>query len=118
MRKFLIALLFSAPLAFPSGLFSIGVKGGVPFTDAVNTATSGNLSYVTNNNHWTLGPELDLHLPFGLGIEIDAHGWTTSIVAPFAARRAQRQNPPASTRACSPSVTRSRAPSCATSYTL
>jgi opacity protein-like surface antigen len=72
MRKLVIALLFSAPLAFPAGLFSIGVKGGVPFTDAFNTATSGNLSYVTHNKYWTLGPEFDVNLPFGIGVEIDA----------------------------------------------
>lgn len=72
MARFLIALLFSAPLAFPAGLFSIGVKGGVPFTDAFNTATSGDLRYVTHNKYWTVGPELDIHLPLGLSVEIDA----------------------------------------------
>lgn len=72
MRKFILALLFPISVAFPADLFSIGVKGGVPFTDAVNTATNADLSYITSNKHWTLGPEVDLNLPFGLGVEVDA----------------------------------------------
>jgi hypothetical protein len=72
MVKLLLASLISAAAAFPAGLFSIGVKGGVPFTDAFNAATNGNLTYVTHSDNWTLGPEFDLNLPFGIGIEADA----------------------------------------------
>jgi hypothetical protein len=72
MRKLILALLFPVSLAFPAGPISVGVKGGVPFTDAFNTATSGNLRYITHNKYWTVGPELDINLLFGLGIEIDA----------------------------------------------
>jgi hypothetical protein len=72
MRRIALALLVPASLAFAGGPLSLGIKGGVPFTDAFHTATSGNVSYVTNNKYWTLGPELDVNLPFGLGIEVDA----------------------------------------------
>jgi Outer membrane protein beta-barrel domain len=68
MKRLLLALLLPASLAL-GGPLSFGVKGGVPFTDAFHTATSGNLSYVTDNNFWTVGPELDINFPFGLGIE-------------------------------------------------
>jgi opacity protein-like surface antigen len=71
MLKLLLALLISAAAAFPAGLFSIGIKGGVPFTDAFNAATNANLTYVTHSNDWTLGPEFDLNLPFGIGVEAD-----------------------------------------------
>jgi opacity protein-like surface antigen len=72
MRRIALALLLPASLAFAGGPLSIGIKGGVPFNDAFHTATSGNVSYVTQNKYWTLGPELDVNLPFGLGIEVDA----------------------------------------------
>ncbi|HEX8984867.1 MAG TPA: outer membrane beta-barrel protein [Bryobacteraceae bacterium] len=68
MKRFLFALLLPASLAF-GGPLSFGIKGGVPFTDAFHSATSGNLSYVTSNHFWTVGPELDINLPLGLGIE-------------------------------------------------
>ncbi|MGE5647634.1 MAG: outer membrane beta-barrel protein [Acidobacteriota bacterium] len=64
MAKLLFALLLSAPLAFPAGLFTLGVKGGIPFTDAIENAR--------NSRQWTLGPELDINLPFGISIEADA----------------------------------------------
>ena len=69
--KIAFALIVPA-LACAAGPLSFGIKGGVPFTDAFQAATSGNLSNVTSNKLWTLGPELDVHLPFGLGVEIDA----------------------------------------------
>ena len=71
MLRFLSLCLCSAALAFPSGLLSFGVKGGVPFTDAFNTATSGNFQYVTHANRYTVGPTFDINLAFGLGIEAD-----------------------------------------------
>lgn len=49
--------------------FSAGVKVGLPLTDFVNTV-SGESSTVTNR--YLVGPTAELHLPFGLGIEVDA----------------------------------------------
>ena len=72
MWKLIPALLLFAATAFPGDLFSFGIKGGVPFTDAFHAATNGNLTYVTHSNDWTLGPELEIHLPFGIGVEADA----------------------------------------------
>jgi hypothetical protein len=71
MRRILLALFAGVPFAV-AGPFSFGVKGGVPFTDAFDAAKTGQLSFVTNNHHWTLGPELDLNLPLGFAIEVDA----------------------------------------------
>jgi hypothetical protein len=45
------------------------VKVGLPLTDFINTA-SGQSSTVTNR--YIVGPTAELHLPFGLGIELDA----------------------------------------------
>ncbi len=68
-----LGLLFSATLAMAGDDFlSFGVKGGVPLNDAFNAASNSSISYITNNHHYTLGPEVEFNLPFGLGIEVDA----------------------------------------------
>ncbi len=71
MKRLLALLLFPAGLAFPAGLFSLGIKGGVPFNDAFKAATDQNIHYVTNTTRYTVGPTLELNLPFGLGLEAD-----------------------------------------------
>jgi hypothetical protein len=65
----LILFLF-ATSAFPQ-IISYGVKGGVPFTDALNAITSGNISYTSLTHRYTIGPTVELHLPFHLGVEFD-----------------------------------------------
>lgn len=49
--------------------FTAGVKVGLPLTDFINTVSTGN-TQVTNR--YLVGPTAELHLPFGLGIEVDA----------------------------------------------
>lgn len=49
--------------------FSAGIKAGLPLTDFINTV-SGESSTVTNR--YLIGPTAELHLPFHLGIEVDA----------------------------------------------
>jgi opacity protein-like surface antigen len=49
--------------------FSAGVKVGLPLTDFIHTV-SGQSSSVTNR--YLVGPTAELHLPFHLGIEVDA----------------------------------------------
>lgn len=49
--------------------FSAGIKAGLPLTDFINTV-SGQSSSVTNR--YLVGPTAELHLPFHLGIEVDA----------------------------------------------
>lgn len=66
MRPLLIALFLCAPLS--AQLINWGVKGGVPFNDAVKTA--GN--FQSNFSRWTLGPVVEVNLPAGLGLELDA----------------------------------------------
>jgi hypothetical protein len=51
--------------------FSAGVKLGLPLTDFLNAAESGNTSYSTVTNRYIVGVEGELRLPFGLGIELD-----------------------------------------------
>lgn len=67
----LFLLLMGALAAF-SEPFSIGVKGGIPVNDFVNgtNTASGVLSSTTNR--YIVGPELELNLPWGFGVEFDA----------------------------------------------
>jgi Outer membrane protein beta-barrel domain len=78
MRLLLIAVLFCAPL--PAQLLNWGVKGGVPFNDAIKAAGSFN----SNFSRWTVGPVVELNLPAGLGVEFNAlyrrTGYSTSSV--------------------------------------
>jgi opacity protein-like surface antigen len=69
--RLLFFLLAAAAGAFCQP-FSFGVKAGVPLTDFLSTAQSGNVSYVTATNRFIGGVTAELHLPFGLGVEVDA----------------------------------------------
>ena len=62
---FLRGLLFSfliSPLTFGGQIFSVGIKAGVPFTDALSNSSSKN---------YIVGPMVELHLPLGLAVEAD-----------------------------------------------
>jgi hypothetical protein len=55
---------------------SVGIRGGVPVTDAFSTVltTSGNnfVKSFSNSKEYEIGPMIELHLPFGLAVEADA----------------------------------------------
>ena len=52
--------------------FSFGVKAGVPLTDFLSATENQNVRYVTATNRYIGGVTAELHLPFGLGVEVDA----------------------------------------------
>jgi hypothetical protein len=66
-RLAVLLVLCGAPLA-AAGLFDFGIKGGVPFTDALEAV--GNFESLFSR--WTVGPVVELNLPAGLGIEFNA----------------------------------------------
>ena len=66
---FLFLLGAAAALAQP---FSFGVKAGVPLTDFLSTVQSPNFGFNSNTKRYIVGPTVELRLPFGLGIELDA----------------------------------------------
>jgi opacity protein-like surface antigen len=47
-----------------------GVKVGAPLTDALNAA-NGNGTLANNATRFTIGPMVELRLPFGVGVEAD-----------------------------------------------
>jgi Outer membrane protein beta-barrel domain len=69
MKLALAFALFTAALAAqPIGF---GLKLGVPFNDAYNAATGGGVSVLSNEKQITIGPSVELRLPFGIAIEAD-----------------------------------------------
>ncbi len=55
-------------------LLSVGIKGGLPLNDGfVDTGANGPyLSPSSTTNRYIIGPEVEIRLPFRLGIEADA----------------------------------------------
>lgn len=72
-RLFLVGLtLIGAAWPGHSQLLSFGVEAGIPLNDAVNGISSGSGIVTSNTDRWTIGPTLQLHLPFRLSAEVDA----------------------------------------------
>jgi opacity protein-like surface antigen len=73
MRPLFLLLLAAAPAY--SQLVSFGVKAGVPLTDFVDAASGTNpagfVDFATHTNRYIIGATGELHLPFGLGVEVD-----------------------------------------------
>jgi len=70
MRSLLLALFLSAPVC--GGIFSIGGIVGTPLTDVTETTTIAGIDYLRNSTLFTIGPSLQVNLPAGFRIEIDA----------------------------------------------
>ena len=66
----LFLLLFGAASAWAQ-LFSYGVKAGVPLNNFLDAARSQHFAFNANTNRYIVGPTAELHLPFGLGVEVD-----------------------------------------------
>lgn len=85
---FLVLLGALSVCAQPFSPFSFGVKGGVPFSDALNVIRNPE-NYEATTNRYIIGPTVELHLPFGLGVEVDAlyrHLSYTTSDLPFLSR--------------------------------
>jgi hypothetical protein len=67
--KFIIALIFLVSPA--AAQIHVGLKGGVPLTDITETISSFTV-FRNLPSRWTAGPMLEVDLPFGLGVEVDA----------------------------------------------
>jgi opacity protein-like surface antigen len=67
-----LLLLFAGAVSAFSGPLSVGIKAGVPLTDFFDTVRSPNYGFNTNTKRYVIGPTVELHLPFGLGVEFDA----------------------------------------------
>lgn len=72
MKHLVAVLLFCLPSLFAAGPISFGVKGGTPLTDFVDTATSSQRQFFSETQRYTVGPMVEVHLPFRLSVELDA----------------------------------------------
>jgi len=70
MRPLLLLLLGAATAA--AGPVSFGVKAGLPLTDFLSPVNNREFSFSANARKYIVGPTIEFHLPFGLGIEFDA----------------------------------------------
>jgi opacity protein-like surface antigen len=68
--KPLFLLLFGAVSALAQP-FSFGVKAGVPLNNFLDAAESQHFAFNANTNRYIVGPTAEVHLPFGLGVEVD-----------------------------------------------
>jgi hypothetical protein len=68
--------LLLIPLLSPAQTLDLGVKGGVPLSDAFETGGEFHIDFgeaaVSATRRYTVGPMLKLSLPHGLGLEFDA----------------------------------------------
>ena len=67
----LVLFVFLGSAAFAQHL-SVGIIGGVPFTDLTKAPSSGTLTYFRDSGRYTIGPTLQIALPLSLRIELDA----------------------------------------------
>src|SRR5881628_3854130 len=67
----LILLLAGVGTAFAQHL-SVGLKGGVPMTDFLNSVSSGTSVFSSKTQRYIIGPTVELRLPAGFGVEFDA----------------------------------------------
>jgi hypothetical protein len=70
MKIFLLAALCA--VAANAQHLSVGVLGGVPFTDAVSAYTSNNFASVPTSTNFVVGPAFQVNLPLSLRFEVDA----------------------------------------------
>lgn len=61
----LVTAAFSQPV-------SVGVKGGIPITDAFETLRGNESYYATNTKRYVVGPAVQFNLPARFAIEVDA----------------------------------------------
>jgi hypothetical protein len=71
MRKLLCLAAVCAGAAGAQSL-SIGVLGGVPFTDAVNSVQTNTVSTIYKSANFVIGPSFQVNLPASLRFEVDA----------------------------------------------
>jgi hypothetical protein len=70
MRSLLLTLFLSIPAC--GEIFSFGAVVGTPLTDVTQTTTIAGINYLRNSTLFTIGPSVQVNLPAGFRVEIDA----------------------------------------------
>jgi hypothetical protein len=66
-----VVLLACAPSVFALGPLSFGLRAGAPLTDAFHAASTGNPLYSADTKRYTIGPSIELRLPFRTSVVFD-----------------------------------------------
>jgi len=69
MRTVLLCLLGTTSAV---AQLAVGVRGGVPLTDFLSVASNPMVTLRPNSNRFVIGPTVELHLPVGFAVEVDA----------------------------------------------
>ena len=77
MRRLFLLLACSLATGYSAErIFSFGIKGGVPLTDAFSDHTITGVDTITrtfsDSKNYVIGPMVELNLPFGFSAEADA----------------------------------------------
>jgi hypothetical protein len=67
-----LVLLWLALAASAFAQLSYGVRGGLPFTNLFDAASNPGETFTSSSTQFIVGPTVELHLPAGLGVEVDA----------------------------------------------
>ena len=70
MRPLLVFLFGSTVLLAQP--ISVGIKGGVPLTDLIDTVSGTGANVNSETQRYIVGPTVELRLPAGFGVELDA----------------------------------------------
>jgi hypothetical protein len=68
--RLLVLYLLGTTGAFAQ--FSFGLRGGVPLTDFYHAVSNPSATFESGSTGFILGPTIEVHLPAGFGIEVDA----------------------------------------------
>jgi opacity protein-like surface antigen len=69
--RLIFALLITTTAAL-AGPLSIGVRGGLPLNDAVQTAGNNPAQFASEDQRYLVGPTVELHLPLRFSVQLDA----------------------------------------------
>ena len=86
MKKLFLVALFGAAAASAQSI-SIGVLGGAPFENVVQSVQTNGISFLPKSSNFTFGPAFQVNLPASLRFEVDAlyrpYSFSQTVAAPF-----------------------------------
>src|SRR2546425_186229 len=68
--RLLITWVIGTGAAF--GQLAVGFKGGLPLTDFLHAASNPGATFQSGSTRFIVGPTIEVHLPAGFGVELDA----------------------------------------------
>lgn len=69
--RYLVCILLTVTAAMAGEWYGIGLRAGVPMSDAFDSVKTGEFDFESVTKRFTGGPSLELFLPMGLGAEVD-----------------------------------------------